>query len=300
MTVLQKLISCCLSLILITCHARSQETDSIKIYRSIGEGLQEPTQVEYIEVVNLNDLDSLDLLTKFPNLKGLSLIGYHFGTAPEALSQLTQLRELRFINDDFYTIPSSYQKLINLEKVEFIYDTHLNLQSTFDFLSALPALVELRIEGLYEPFFSDQILFPAQLKILSLRNNHLNTLPLGIAAIQSLEILDIGNNEFMELPSFIKSMPNLSTIYIDQQPFLRFDYIFSFLKELPALSDVHLEGNHLSREMVESLTRESLFKVFLDEDHFARTNHYTPHININLPPMVGSPTSTFKIPINSN
>lgn len=287
-------------LIVISFHARSQEQDSIKIYRSIGEGLLEPNKVEYIEIVNLTDLDSLDLLLGFPNLKGLSLIDYHFGTAPESLSKLTELRELRFINDDFYTIPASYKNLVNVKKVEFIYDTHLNLQSTFEFLSALPALEELRIEGLSEPVFPEQILFPTQLKILSLRNNHLNALPEGIATLKNLEILDIGNNEFMELPSFIKLMPNLSTIYLDQQPFLRFDYTFNLLKELPALSEVHLEGNHLSREMVESFTQEVFFKVFLDEDHFARTKLYAPHINMNLPPMQGSPATTFKIPINRN
>jgi len=280
--------------------AAAQEGDSIKTYHSIEEGLREPNKVEYLEVINLTDQDSLVLLTSFPNLKGLSLIDYHFGTAPEALSQLTQLRELRFINDDFYTIPASYQNLVNLKKVEFIYDTHLNLQSTFQFVAALPALEELRIEGLSEPVFPDQIQFPVQLKVLSLRNNHLNALPEGIASIKSLEILDVGNNELMELPTFIKMMPNLSTIYLDQQPFLRFDYAFSILKELPALSVVHMEGNHLSREMVELFTRESFFKVFLDEDHFMRTNHYTPHINMNLPPMLGTPSSTFKIPINRN
>lgn len=300
MTLSIKKISCILFFLTLSFAANSQNSDSIKIYHSIGEGLREPNQVEFLEVINLTDLDSLELLTTFPNLKGLSLIDYHFGMAPESLSKLTELRELRFINDDFYTIPASYQNLVNLKKVEFIYDTHLNLESTFNFLSALPALEELRIEGLSAPVFSDQIQFPAQLKILSLRNNHLNVLPEGIATIKSLEILDIGNNEFMELPAFIKLMPNLSTIYLDQQPFLRFDYTFSLLKELPALTELHLEGNHLSREMVKSFTHESFFRVFLDEDHFARTHHYTPHINMNLPPMLGAPSGTFKIPFNRN
>ncbi len=280
--------------------AIGQETDSIKIYHSIKEGLVEPSKVVFLDLSHPDDLDSLELLNAFPNLKSLTLIDYHAGVAPESISKLTQLEELRFVNDDFYTIPAAYQNLIHLKKVEFIYDTHLNLQSTFQFVNALPALEELRIEGLSEPVFPEQIQFPAQLKILSLRNNHLNALPAGIASINSLEILDIGDNELMELPNFIKSMPNLNTIYLDQQPFLRFDYTFNLLKELPVLAVVHLEGNHLSREMVESFSREAIFKVFLDEDHFAQTKLYRPHINMNLPPMLGSPPSTFQIPLNRN
>lgn len=276
--------------------------DSVQVYHSIGEALAEPEKVEVLEVLNVSDADSLELLTRFVNLKSLSLIDFHGTTAPASIAKLTGIRELRFINDDFYFVPDSYKNLVNLERVEFIYDTHLNLQSTFNFISELPALTELRIEGLSEPVFPDHIAFPQQLKILSLRNNHLNALPQGLAQLQALEVLDIGNNEFLELPGFLSELNGLNTIYLDQEPFLRFDQTFEILKKIPTLREVHLEGNHLSRETIEIYTREVVFNVFLDEDHAAFTPAYVPHINMKLPPMsqtgYTTQSGTFKIPIN--
>lgn len=273
------------SIITINLLAQVGMDDSTRVYHSIGEALTEPDMVRVLEVSNVTDQDSLDLLTRFKNLESLSLIDYHSGAAPSSIAQLTKLKELRFINDDFYTIPDDYKNLVNLERIEFVYDTHLNLNSAFKFVEGLPSLVELRIEGLSGPSFPEQIQFPAQLKILSLRNNHLNYLPSGIAQLSQLEILDIGNNELLELPSFISELPGLSELYLDQQPFLRFDNTFLLLKKSLTLKAVHLEGNHLSRATVDTYTRESLFRVFLDEDHAAMTKLYTPHINMNLPPM---------------
>lgn len=276
--------------------------DSVQVYHSIGEALAEPEKVEVLEVVNFSGEDSLELLTRFVNLKSLSLIDYHGSTAPAPIAKLTGLKELKFINDDFYFVPDSYKNLVNLERVEFIYDTHLNLQSTLSFVSALPVLKELRIEGLSSPVIPNNLSFPRQLKILSLRNNHLNTLPQSISQLDGLEVLDIGDNEFLELPPFLTELKGLNTIYLDQEPYLRFDQTFDVLNQMPALRAVHLEGNHLTREIIEAYTREVVFNVFLDEDHAAPTQVYTPHINMNLPPMsqgaYSTPSGTFKIPIN--
>jgi Leucine-rich repeat (LRR) protein len=282
--------------------AQITQSDSVHVYHSIGEALAEPEKVEVLEVLNISDADSLELLTRFVNLKSLSLIDYHGTTAPVSIAKLTGLRELRFIKNDFYFVPDAYKNLVNLERVEFIYDTHLNLQSAFNFISNLPTLTELRIEGLSEPVFPDLIVFPKHLKILSLRNNHLNALPQGLAELKELELLDVGNNELLELPSFLSELNGLNTIYLDQQPYLRFDQTFEILKKIPSLSEVHLEGNHLSRETIEIYTREVVFKVFLDEDHAALTRVYQPHINLKLPPMsqmgYTNQSGKFQIPIN--
>jgi Leucine-rich repeat (LRR) protein len=284
--------------------AQETSSDSLHIYRSIEEGLQAPENVRTLEITHLQDTDSLALLSQFPNLTSLSLIDYQFADAPEPIATLTGLKELKFINDDFYTLPESYKDLVNLEHVEFVYDTHLNVESALDFASSLPALKELRIEGLPGFTISDQIVFPNQLRILSLRNNHLNTLPIGIVELQHLEILDIGDNELLELPASISNLSHLNTIYLDQQPFLSFDTTLGLLQKIPELSIVHLEGNHLTRATIDSLRHDALFKIFIDEDHNATSLMYTPHINMNLPPM---PKTTytpenagFKVGINRN
>lgn len=283
----------------------SQEKDkngSATIYHSIQEALKEPDKVEYLEIKNLNDADSLLLLQKFPLLKSLSLIDYHGTEAPEPIAALTGLKEIRFINDDFNQIPTSYANLTSLERVWFIYDTHLNFESALNFANALPKLVELRIEGL--PFLNPpaETPFPTQLEVLSLRNNHLTQLPQGISAIKNLRVLDIGNNELSELPNYLSALPQLTTIYLDRQPFLQFETTFSLLKESKTLAEVYMQGNHLDPLTVRQYAGEPLFKVLLDQEEMQSVLLYTPDINMNLPkvtgPMYTPQTASYKIPIN--
>jgi Leucine-rich repeat (LRR) protein len=282
-------------------HAQKEITDSLHIYHSIEEALSEPEKVQTLEVIHLQDGDRLELLRKFPNLTSLSLIDFQSAEAPESISKLKGLKELKFINDDFRTLPDSYENLVNLEHLEFVYDTHLNLQNAMRLAGKLPALKELRIEGLPGLVISDQIEFPAHLRILSLRNNHLNHLPLGIVNLKDLEILDVGNNEFLDLPEFVADLPKLNTIYLDQQPFLKFDSTIDVLRKNPSLMEVHLEGNHLTREAIKPLGMDARFSMLLDEDHKAKSLMYSPHINDNLPPMPhefhAPENASFKIPL---
>jgi Leucine-rich repeat (LRR) protein len=281
-----------------------QEKDSIKIYHSISEALAEPEKVEILELNDVKDLDSLKYLSQFPKLTSLSLVDFHFGAAPESISNLKSLKELKFIKDDFYTIPASYSKLENLEKVEFIYDTHLSIESAFNFVNGLPKLIELRIEGLPGASFSEDLMFPSSLRILSLRNNHLNLLPKGIIKLQNLEVLDLGNNEFFEIPNYMGGLSQLNTLYLDQQPFLQFDLAFLSINKLPALRNLHLEGNHLKNQEVSELSKNQLYHVFLDEQSLMLKSTYTPHINLYLPPMPKHSDeiekSSYKIKLRNN
>lgn len=291
------------SLIAVYANVYSQDinTTQLKVYHSIQEGLKEPNKVKKLEIINLQDTDSLVLLTKFPNLESLSLIDHHETLAPEEIASITGLKELKFINDDYYLIPESYKELVNLEKLELIHDTHLNIQSTFSFIEALPELKELRIEGLYGPVLSEQLKFPSQLQILSLRNNALNALPKGISTLTNLKILDIGHNEFLELPAFIVNLEKLHTLYLDHSPFLHYESTFKLLKKLPALNNAHLEGNQLTQSFIQKQMQDAVFKVFIDEDNSFDSENYTPHINMFLPPMPSKSytpkTASYKIPL---
>ncbi|MFT6246085.1 MAG: Leucine-rich repeat (LRR) protein [Salibacteraceae bacterium] len=246
--------------------AFGQNNPEIKVYHSIEEGLKEPEKVEYLEIESISDEDSLRFLSQFPKLQSLSLIDLHSASAPEAIADLTGLRELRFINDDFSTIPASYAKLTNLKRLEFIYDTHLNLQEALKVINKIPSLIELRIEGLPGSNFSNELTFPSQLHLLSLRNNHLNHIPNGILVLSELETLDLGDNEFFDLPYQLSNLTNLNTIYLDRLPLIQIDRIFPILNNVPKLQIVHLEGNHLNKEKIDGFRELSLFQIFLDEN----------------------------------
>ena len=281
-----------------------QNDPAIKVYHSIEEGLKEPEKVEYLEIENISDEDSLELLSHFPKLHHLSLVDFHSSTAPESISKLKGLKVLRFVNDDFYTIPSSYSNLTNLTRLEFIYDTHLNLQNTFSVINKIPSLIELKIEGLPGPVFSDDLVFPSQIQHLSLRNNHLNQVPAGVFQLSRIQTLDLGNNEFFNLPIHLSSLVNLNTIYLDRLPYIKIDQLFSVLNDVPKLQFVHLEGNHLDIDRIEGFQERSLYQVFLDENLTENSAINKHKVNLLLPevpqPSKDPSGAPFSIPLGRN
>ena len=291
-----------LSITLISQVAFNQRTEESKVFHSITEGLTAPEEVEFLEITNLQDVDSLGLLKLFPRLHSLSLIDYHFATAPEVIADISSLRELKFINDDFYIVPNSYAKLRNLQRLEFIHDTHLNVQSALTLANKLPALSELKIEGLTGPVFPENIVFPSQLKLLSLRNNQLNHLPNSIAAIKNLQILDVGNNELLEVPDFLIRLNKLNTIYLDHQPYLRLDHTFKVLQKIPRLKLVHFEGNNLKWEKIQPYLEKSLFKILLGDMNEDQSLVYKQELKLYLPdmPKFSNNPEHFSFKINFN
>ncbi len=255
----------------------------IKVYNSLEEALEHADSVEYLEIDHLEDEDQLKVLTQFPRLKSLKLSNYHGTEAPEFLSSLTQLSELQFVNDDIVSLPQSYSKLVNLEKIEFLYDTHLDLQQTMEVLNQLPKLKELRIEGLANSTSLDSIHFPDNLKVLSLRNNHLRSFPTGILDIEQLEVLDIGDNYFNQLPKSLSAMKSLNTVFLDQQPLLQFNQTLETLNKSSCLRSVYLGGNHLSPNNLSSLSQKHSYEAIFDDSSILLNTHYKPHIDWLVP-----------------
>ncbi len=96
-------------------YSQDTSADSLHIYHSINEGLQEPEKVRTLEVIHLQDGDSLELLTKFPHLTSLSLVDYHSGVAPEPVPISRADSIMSFIN----VVPNPYYGLSDYETDQF-------------------------------------------------------------------------------------------------------------------------------------------------------------------------------------
>ena len=276
------------------------DTLSQVIYNSLQSALQNPDNVYSLQIDGITNPDSLEMLGEFPNLKSLQLKGIKGSVAPNAISQLTQLQELRFINDEFDSIPQSFKRLTNLKRIDLVSDSNLNLESTFRVLNQLPSLTELRIEGFDNASLNDKLVFPAHIQILSIRNNHLDRLPLGVTKLNQLELLDIGENDFQLLPMELIQLSNLKTLYLDHESNLFFEQTFDLLHSFPKLEILHIDKSIFDQAETKwkGKTPEQLL---LNPNLFNASPYYMPNTLFTVPqPTVptGSGRETINIPIS--
>ena len=258
--------------------AWSQQVEKSKVYHSLFEGLKTPEKVFHLDLDGAYENDSLILLKRFPNLVTLTLRNHPGPNLPSSISNVVWLKRLRLINDDFYEFPIEFTDLEKLEAIELIHDTHLELKSTFFLLNRLPQLRELRIEGLSGQAFADYIEFPEHLQVLSLRNNHLNSVPLGIKNLKELRLLDLGSNEFLEIPNYLVEMNTLDVLFLDHQPYLHFDHAFEILTEMKFLHELHLEGNYIDKDVIDNRFNFDLNEVFLGNQLKIGFSNYKPNL----------------------
>ncbi|KAJ6249675.1 lrr receptor-like kinase [Anaeramoeba flamelloides] len=82
----------------------------------------------------------------------------------------------------------------------------------------------------------------SQLAILSLQNNHLETLPSTISTLQTLIILDLTNNNLSQLPSGIEKLQNLVDLRLASNNFCQFP---SYIHKIGNISKLNLCDNKL-------------------------------------------------------
>lgn len=270
------------------------------MYNSLQSALQNPDKVYTLQIDGISNPDSLQMLGTFPNLRSLQLKGIKGSVAPNVISQLTQLQELRFINDDFDSIPQSFARLKNLRRIDLVSDSNLNLESTFRILNQLPSLTELRIEGFDNASLNDNLVFPAQIKILSIRNNHLDRLPLGITKLNRLELLDIGENNFQLLPMELTNLSSLKTLYLDHESNMFFDQTFDILHSFPKLETLHLDKSIIDQAETKWKGKTPT-QLLLDPNLLNTSPYYMPNTLFTVPQTTvptGNGRETFNIPIS--
>lgn len=86
----------------------------------------------------------------------------------------------------------------------------------------------------------------SNLQYLSLKNDHLEQIPLGITYLKNLKVLDLSGNDFQMLPSSFSNLTNLQELYLNDEKKFRFDKNISILSTLPNLKSLHIENDGLN------------------------------------------------------
>jgi hypothetical protein len=258
---------------IILCIISSHFISQVHIDRSISEALKHPEEVKYLE---LQSADSINYLTEFSHLESLTLINFTDSVAPTQVGELSSLKELRLINDNFKYLPNNYTNLKQLERIEFIHDSNLDLNRVFSITNELPNLTEMRLEGFSADL--ESLHFPSGLKLLSLRDNHLKTIPKSVFSLPQLQVLDLGNNDITTLNNLDK-LTSINTLYLDHQSSLENIYSESYFQKFKNLNKVYLPKDDPLLEKQCMLKNPTRFTEKTNDNSLAP--NYVPNLNLN-------------------
>lgn len=169
------------------------------------------------------------------------------------------------IDDNLFELISSQLEVLNLRNNELSNERYLT------FLSHLKRLREFyfdynRVESI------NQVNFPSSLKILSLKNNHLNHIELSILTdLEFLEKLFLSSNKLTKLSFRIKNIfPSLEILELDRNH-------LSLISSLnaPKLKQLNLDGNYLGKKIDKKLFSmlPSLEKLHLRDNQIEFIDH---------------------------
>ena len=120
------------------------------------EALKNPNEVFRLDLSNqLLNNTQLEALTKFKNLRFLSLKNDHLKEVPKSISELTNLRVLDLSGNDFKFLPTEIKKLKKLEEIYLNNEPNADINAGSHLQSmAIPILIPARMFKINN-FFSE-------------------------------------------------------------------------------------------------------------------------------------------------
>lgn len=106
------------------------------------------------------------------------------------------------------------------------------------------------------------------LQYLSLKNDHLKTLPEGIGYLKNLKVLDLSGNDFKVLPPTFSGLLNLQELYLNDDKNLQFDKSIDVLCTLTNLKSLHLEDDGLKKLPDNFIQLKNLESLYLNNNQF--------------------------------
>ncbi|CAF1036442.1 unnamed protein product [Rotaria sp. Silwood1] len=200
-------------------------------------------RLEYFNIPLISSLKKLKIFILSKNK--IRHLNIHSSLSSTTLNPSNSLIELDLsyngietIDENIFELISSQLEILNLRNNELLTENHLT------FLIHLKRLREFYLD--YNRLESiNQLNFPLNLKILSLKNNYLNQIDLSILTrLEYLEKLFLSSNKLTRLSLKIKHIfSSLEILELDR------NYLSSILSlNAPKLKQLNLDGNYLGRK----------------------------------------------------
>lgn len=108
------------------------------------------------------------------------------------------------------------------------------------------------------------------LEYLSLKNNHLKNVPIGLSYLNKLKVLDLSSNDFKLLPQSLSKLENMEEIYLNDEKNIELEKSLLVLKDLPNLRILHLEKDNLKSIPESLLYFNNLEQLYLNNNRFKK------------------------------
>ncbi len=106
------------------------------------------------------------------------------------------------------------------------------------------------------------------LEYLSLKNDHLTNLPVGLGNLKKLKVLDLSGNDFKILPQSFSSLENLTELFLNDEKKMDIDKGLLVIENLPNLKILHLENDNLKIIPKNLLHFKNLETLYLNNNKF--------------------------------
>ncbi|CAF3713529.1 unnamed protein product [Rotaria socialis] len=254
------------------------EINDIEIFANLFPNLERldlsENRLEYFNIPLISSLKKLKVFILSKNK--IRHLNIHPSLSTMTLNPSNSLIELDLsyngietINENIFELVSSQLEILNLRNNELLTEKQLT------FLIHLKRLREFYLD--YNRLESiNQVNFPASLKILSLKNNHLNQIDFSILMhLEYLEKLFLSSNKLTKLSLKIKNLfPSLEIFELDRNH-------LSFISSInaPKLKQLNLDGNYLGGKIDKKIFSNlpSLEKVHLRDNQIESIDNNSFH-----------------------
>ncbi|CAF0868055.1 unnamed protein product [Rotaria sordida] len=245
-----------------------KQINDIEIFSNLFPNLERldlsENRLEYFNIPLISSLKKLKILILSKNkIRHLNIHPLLSTTTFNPSNSLIELdlsyNGIETIDENIFELISSQLEILNLRNNELLTEKHLT------FLIHLNRLREFYLD--YNRLESiNQLNFPLNLKILSLKNNYLNQIDLSILTrLEYLEKLFLSSNKLTKLSLKYKHIfPSLEVLELDR------NHLSSILSlNAPKLKQLNLDGNHLGRKIDKKIFSNlpSLEKLHLRDNH---------------------------------
>ena len=110
----------------------------------------------------------------------------------------------------------------------------------------------------------------SHLEYLSLKNDHLKQIPVGLGSLKMLKVLDLSGNDFKTLPLSFGNLINLQELYLNNDKQLQLGKSIAVLSQLPKLKYLHLENDNLQNLPSNMFKLEHIESLYLNNNKFKR------------------------------
>lgn len=185
---------------------------------------------------------ALAQLRKLENVGLIGLPNMDWSGAMEILQVLPKLNNLAVMKNDFKALPNGIEKLTSLRQIWLGGNTELNPEEVFE---KLPFIHQVGFGGSQYSVLPNNVHQARDLFNFWLAGNQLTSL-LPLVGNPKLKSLSLNNNELKQLPIGITQLP-LFTLLLDNNPVLDWEPTFKELAKMKSMKQLSLNNNKLSK-----------------------------------------------------